>query len=137
MHGEPHRLMHVCTACIAAWHHRPMHVLTSWALLFWFHLGYTFISNYFGSLEWFSQNISWVASELGGGGRFHQQPTYTIFRNWNKHKQIFVKGQKTEIKLFIICHNFLLSPFLHCILPYLFANIPFKFVQWNCALWKM
>jgi hypothetical protein len=41
MHG-PHRLMHACTAFIAPWCHRPMHAVTAWALLFWFHLGYTF-----------------------------------------------------------------------------------------------
>ncbi len=47
MHA-PHRLIHACTACIALWHHRPMHAVTAWDLLFWFHLGYTFTSNYFG-----------------------------------------------------------------------------------------
>jgi hypothetical protein len=40
--------MHACTACIAPWCHRPMHVDTAWALSFWFCIGYTFISSYFG-----------------------------------------------------------------------------------------
>jgi len=44
--NAPHTLMHACTAWIAPWCHRPMHAATAWALLFWFHLGYTFISNY-------------------------------------------------------------------------------------------
>jgi hypothetical protein len=44
----PHRLMHACTACIIPWRHTPMHPVTAWALLFWFHLRYTFISSYFG-----------------------------------------------------------------------------------------
>jgi len=48
MHA-PHRLMHACTACIAPWCHRPMHAVTAWAVLFWFCLGYTFISSYFGN----------------------------------------------------------------------------------------
>ncbi len=45
---------HAVHACISLWgacirmqYHRPMHALTAWALLFWFHLGYTFISSYF------------------------------------------------------------------------------------------
>jgi hypothetical protein len=45
MHA-PHRLMHACTACIAPWCHRLMHAVTAWALLFWFHLRFTFISSY-------------------------------------------------------------------------------------------
>jgi hypothetical protein len=52
MHA-PHRLMHACTARIAPWHHRPMHAVTAWALLFWFHFRYTFISSYFGILRTF------------------------------------------------------------------------------------
>jgi len=40
--------MHACTACIAPLHHRPMHAVTAWALLFWFCLRYTFTSSYFG-----------------------------------------------------------------------------------------
>ncbi len=47
MHA-PHRLIHACTSCIAPWHHRPMHAVTAWALLFWFCLRYTSISSYFG-----------------------------------------------------------------------------------------
>ncbi len=43
-----HRPIHACTAYIAPWHHRPMHALTAWALLFWFCLGYTFTSSFFG-----------------------------------------------------------------------------------------
>jgi hypothetical protein len=50
-----------------------------------------------------------------------------IFTNLTKHKQIFAKGQKTKIELFIIYHNVSLLPVLHCIIMYLFANIPFKF----------
>ncbi len=50
MHA-PHRLMHACTACIAPWSPRLMHAVTAWALLFWFQLGYTFISSYFANKE--------------------------------------------------------------------------------------
>jgi len=46
MHA-PNRLIHACTACIAPWCHRPMHAVTASALLFWFCLGYIFISSYF------------------------------------------------------------------------------------------
>ncbi len=46
MHA-PHRLMHACAACIAPWHHGPMHAVTAWALLFWFCLRYTLTSSYF------------------------------------------------------------------------------------------
>ncbi len=42
-----HMLMHACTACTAPWRHRPMYAVTAWPLLFWFCLGYTFISSYF------------------------------------------------------------------------------------------
>ncbi len=48
MHAH-HILMHACTAGIAPWCHRLMHAVTAWAPLFWFHLGYTFISSYFDS----------------------------------------------------------------------------------------
>ncbi len=43
-----HKTMYALTACIAPWHHRPMRAVTEWALLFWFNLGYTFTSSYFG-----------------------------------------------------------------------------------------
>ncbi len=58
MHA-PHRLMHTCTAYIAPWCLRPMHVVTAWALLFWYYLWYTFISSYF-ALLW----CSWLGAEL-------------------------------------------------------------------------
>jgi hypothetical protein len=44
----PHRLMHACTTCFDPWCHRQMHSVMAWALLFWYCLGYTFISSYFG-----------------------------------------------------------------------------------------
>jgi len=37
-----HRLMDERTACIAPWHHMPIHAVTAWGLWFWFCLGYTF-----------------------------------------------------------------------------------------------
>ncbi len=46
--------------------------------------------------------------------------------NLTKYKQIFTKAQKYELTLFVISHNFLLIQILHCILLFLFANIPFK-----------
>jgi len=41
-----------------------------------------------------------------------------IFMNLTKHKQIFTKGQKTEINPLIVSHNFSVIPVFHCILPY-------------------
>jgi len=46
-HQKP---MYAPTACIAPWCHRLMHAVTEWALLFRFHLRYTFTSSYF---EWY------------------------------------------------------------------------------------
>jgi hypothetical protein len=40
---------YACMYCMhCPWCHRPMHAVTAWALLFWFFLGYTLISSYFG-----------------------------------------------------------------------------------------
>ncbi len=50
MHAH-HTLMHACTAGIAPWCHRLIHAVIAWALLFWIHLGYTFISSYFDFLK--------------------------------------------------------------------------------------
>jgi hypothetical protein len=39
---------YACMSCMhCPWNHRPMHAVTAWALLFWFCLGYTFISSYY------------------------------------------------------------------------------------------
>ena len=46
--------------------------------------------------------------------------------NLTEYKWIFVKGWKTEVKLFVNSRNLSLFLCQHCILSYSFANIPFE-----------
>ncbi len=52
-----------------------------------------------------------------------------IFFNLTEDKQIFTNVWKTE-------SNFWLFPILHCILPYLSTNIPFKFCSMGLVLMR-
>jgi len=47
------------------WHHRPMHAVTAWAQLFWFHLGYTFTSSYFAVIGIFTFKVLPMIKSFG------------------------------------------------------------------------
>jgi hypothetical protein len=87
MHA-PQMLMYACTACIAPWYHRPMHAVTAWALLFWFCLGYTFISNYFGwnpRKSSILKNYDHICYNAPGGKKFRRNCWVTSYRHLRHH----------------------------------------------------